>query len=404
VQLRTLLRAFWYLILTNNLTMLFYTMGNNQLYDLIVFSQLRWQSVTQRPHHIMLRLARDYRILFIEEPAAPSDVYAAGHNRVENVAANITVMTPHMHWRDWPSMSREYVSILHDHVSNISECIGWFYSPVYVGIFESVNFRIVIYDCMDELSAFKDASPQLPEFEKVLLKKAHIVFTGGKSLFEAKTRLHHNVSCFPSSVDQAHFSRAKNTDLELPNDLPSGRPIVGYYGVIDERIDLGLIAHVSDAMPHVNFIMIGPFAKIDPGSISHPSNVHYLGKKDYAELPAYLKGFNVAMMPFALNESTKFISPTKTLEFMAAGKPVVSTPIYDVVRDYSDCVSIARNAEDFVAAIRDFLEESPASRSSREARYDLILRKTSWDSTVESMLEKIQTALAQTKAYPGAGQ
>jgi glycosyltransferase involved in cell wall biosynthesis len=379
-------------------------MKNGNLYDLIAFSHLRWHSVTQRPHHIMLRLASNYRICFIEEPAAPSDELPAGHSRVENVAANIDVMTPHMRWRDWPAMCSEYVSILRDHISNLDECIGWFYSPLYVGVLEALSFKLLVYDCMDELSAFKDASPQLPEFEKSLLEKAHIVFTGGKSLFEAKAKSHHNVSCFPSSVDQAHFHQAKNAQLELPNDLPSGRPIVGYYGVIDERIDLDLITYVSNVMPQVNFIMIGPFAKIDPASLSHPANVHYLGKKDYAELPAYLKGFNVAMMPFALNDSTKFISPTKTLEFMAAGKPVVSTPIYDVVRDYSDCVSIARDPEDFVAAIRDCLAESPASRSSREAHYDSILRKTSWDSTVQSMLEKIEAALPQTRAYHGTGQ
>jgi glycosyltransferase involved in cell wall biosynthesis len=385
----------WYRFLINSGKLIKSEMNTSgKKYTMLVFSQLRWHSVTQRPHHIMRRFASQYNILFIEEPQEPSDVYPSGTARVESVANGLDVLTPFFAWEDWPAMCRNYASLLGNFVKDIGSCIAWFYSPTYVHLLDAFSFRLVVYDCMDELAAFKGASENLPRYEARLLNEAQVVFTGGKSLYEAKRQMHQNVHCFPSSVDEKHFQMASSPTLNVPADLLAiQRPIVGYYGVIDERIDFDLLARVAADLPAVSFVMIGPFAKINPADVSHPSNVYFLGKRTYEELPSYLKGFDVAMMPFAMNESTRFISPTKTLEFMAADKPVISTPVPDVVRDYKDVVLIAATPAEFSNGIELLLRENGQQRSERSSHYRNILARTSWDATVTEMGELMTEAL-----------
>ncbi|RZJ24383.1 MAG: glycosyltransferase family 1 protein, partial [Flavobacterium sp.] len=246
---------------------------------------------------------------------------------------------------------------------------------------EDMKFDTVVYDCMDELSLFKGAPQALIDQEKYLLASADIVFTGGKSLYESKKQMHKNVYCFPSSVDEAHFAKAAN-GIAVPADIAGiSSPIVGYFGVIDERIDLELIRETAQKLPRISFVMIGPLAKIDDADLPREHNIQYLGMKSYEELPGYLKAFSIAMMPFALNDATKFISPTKTLEYMAAGKPIISTKIKDVERDYSHCVSLVETPAEFCAAIVNILKQTPEIKSD----YKEILRNTSWDSTAERM-------------------
>jgi glycosyltransferase involved in cell wall biosynthesis len=264
--------------------------------------------------------------------------------------------------------------------------IVWFYSAMFIDILPRLNASLVVYDCMDELSAFKGAPPQLISKEKQLLTIADVTFTGGKSLFESKKKIADNVYCFPSSVDQKHFEKSLKKDTEIPEDIKHlDKPVVGFYGVIDERIDLELLENIAKAMPEVSFVMIGPVVKINENDLPKQKNIHYLGGKKYQELPAYLKGIDIAMMPFALNESTKFISPTKTLEFMAAYKPIISTPIYDVVRDYKNEVAIVKNTEEFVEAIKKYMNETKAQKTKRVALMKAVLKRTSWDNTVDQM-------------------
>jgi glycosyltransferase involved in cell wall biosynthesis len=247
---------------------------------------------------------------------------------------------------------------------------------------------------MDELAAFKGASADLIEKEKELLKKADIVFTGGKSLYESKKQHHANVHCFPSSVDREHFEKTMSSQTHIPDDLQNAvHPTIGFYGVIDERIDLELLDQIAEKLPTYTFIMIGPIVKIDPNSLPKRANIVYPGGKKYEELPNYLKGIDIAMMPFALNKSTQFISPTKTLEYMAAHKPIVSTPIYDVVRDYKDVVKIAGNADEFAKAIEQFVYESQQDMAQREEKEKKILTETSWDKTVTAMSDLMHKEL-----------
>lgn len=348
----------------------------SQSYDMVVFCHLRWDFVYQRPQHIISRMSKKMRILLIEEPVgfAPED---------ENTG-NLIVVNDNLHVLQPRTNSIEEIkNILPQFLPTKNISIGWFYSPSFVALLPAFDFDTVIYDCMDELTLFKGAPAELLEQEKFLISNADIIFTGGKSLYESKKQLHKNVHCFPSSVDQEHFAKALN-GVSIPDDIvniPS--PIVGYFGVIDERIDLDLLNDTAKMNPEVSFVMIGPLAKIGENDLPRQNNIHYLGMKSYAVLPNYLKAFSVAMMPFALNDATKFISPTKTLEYIAAGKPIISTAIKDVVRDYSHCVSIVDSPQSFSDAIDALLQSS--DKFSRDADYREILDNTSWNNTVNKM-------------------
>jgi len=340
-------------------------------YDMVVFCHLRWGFVYQRPQHIISRIAKDKKVLLIEEPWLRDDTR---ESRLEIIDENLHILQPNvMRIEDIGGILAQYCD------KNIET--GWFYSASFIPLLEYFSFNTVIYDCMDELSMFKGAPESLIEQEKYLMSLADVVFTGGKSLYESKAQFHDNVYCFPSSVDRVHFAKALN-GIAVPSDMPSGKPVVGYFGVIDERINMELVNEVALLRPEINFVMIGPLAKIGEHELANQPNIYYAGMKDYLDLPAYLKGFDVAMMPFALNDATRYISPTKTLEYMAAGKPIVSTPIIDVVRDYSGCVSIVETAAQFATAIDAALQADPLVRS---AQYNAILETTSWDATVQKM-------------------
>lgn len=350
--------------------------GKNEehTYDMIVFCHLRWDFVYQRPQHIISRMAKQYKVLFIEEPWMREN---EKESRLIKLSDMLHVLQPNV------NSIAEIKDVLPQFVSNTSNIIGWFYSPSFVPIIDYFDFSTIIYDCMDELSLFKEAPEKIIEQEKYLIAQADLVFTGGKSLYESKAKLHKNVHCFPSSVDQSHFAHALNS-VAIPADIASiPSPLVGYFGVIDERIDLTLLREVASRRTDVSFVMIGPIAKINQDDLPKGNNIHYLGMKDYKDLPAYLKAFDLAMMPFALNDATKFISPTKTLEYMAAYKPIASTAITDVVSDYGHCISIVHNIQDFEKAIDTAMHKMPDAFMHH--KYNMILAKTSWDNTVAAM-------------------
>jgi UDP-galactopyranose mutase len=259
----------------------------------------------------------------------------------------------------------------------------------------------VVYDCMDELSAFRGAPPAMLEMERHLLARADLVFTGGRSLFEAKRGRHHAVHLFPSSIDARHFGRARHGLPEPAALTPLPHPRIGFFGVVDERMDLALVAALAALRPHWSFCMIGPVAKIDPAALPRAANIHWLGARDYRDLPAHLAHFDAGFMPFALNESTRFISPTKTPEFLAAGLPVVSTPVTDVVRDYGPqpgapgLVEIARDAPAMAARLEELLHRP---RDAWLARVDARLAAQSWDRTWAQMDTLLRAAMAPAPA------
>ena len=351
-------------------------------YDMVVFCHLRWEFVYQRPQHLISRMAKNNKVLFVEEPLH----FAQGEENqfnLEQVNENLHVLQPKVREiKDIEDVLRTYLK------TNKIE-IGWFYSAAFSPLLASFKFGTVVYDCMDELSLFKGASPELISQEKFLLSQADVVFTGGKSLYESKNQNHDNVNCFPSSVDRNHFQKANQESTEIPVDIKDiKKPIVGYFGVIDERIDLDLLHKTARLQPEKSFVMIGPLAKIGEEDLPREKNIHYLGMKSYDNLPAYLKAFDIAMMPFALNDATKFISPTKTLEYMAAGRPIISTAIKDVQRDYSHCLEIINSADEFSRAIDQLLKNNNSTMANN---YEEILAKTSWDNTAKKMQQLITT-------------
>lgn len=352
-----------------------------QYYDMIVFCHLRWQFVYKRPQHIISRMANTMKILFIEEPLEYKENENCGNLIVINEMLH--VLQPNV--KDIQSI----VEIIPQYVSNTTISYGWFYSAAFCPLLGSMEFENVIYDCMDELSLFKNASEHLTNQEKYLISQSNIIFTGGKSLYESKKQFHKNVHCIPNSVDNYHFAKALN-GVAIPDDIASLKsPIVGYYGVIDERINLELLHEAAKKLPNISFVMIGPLGQIEENELPKESNIHYLGIKPYSQLPNYLKAFDVAMMPFALNDATKYISPNKTLEYIAAGRAIISTKIPDVVRDYSICINLIDTADEFCEAIVFQLERR--DRLSMEMEYYKILQNTSWDATADKMKSIIKT-------------
>jgi len=357
---------------------------------LICFSHLRWNFVFQRPQHLMSRFAREMNVIYWEEPVeiGPRET-AYLQVREAPDSANVRVIVPHMP-QGMPADAREAAlsRLLDAHLATIrGTLIAWYYTPMMLPFSKHVTPDVTVYDAMDELSKFKFAPTHLLDLEQELIDRADIVFTGGSSLYEAKKDRHHSVHCFPSSVDRAHFCKARSRQFEPGDQEDLPRPRLGFYGVIDERFDTALLDQVARIRPDWSFVMVGPVVKISEDELPKRHNIHYLGAKTYAELPAYLSGWDVALMPFAMNESTQFISPTKTPEYLAGGKPVVSTPIKDVVRHYGQLegVKIASTQEEFVAACEAALELSHNPESGWLAEADLLLSATSWDTTQARM-------------------
>jgi glycosyltransferase involved in cell wall biosynthesis len=359
--------------------------------DIVCLSHLRWDFVYQRPNHLMARAARAHRVYFVEEP----EQRGSGTRVEARVVDGVTVVKPLL-----PEGTDERLAyvLLRDALDGFMASEGieapwlWYYTPMALPWTAHVRASAVVYDCMDELSGFKFAPPQIRDYEQRLIQRADVVFTGGRSLHEAKRGQHQHTYCFPSSVDAAHFRQARGRVSDPADQAPIGRPRIGYYGVIDERIDLPLVAGVAAARPDWNLVMVGPVLKIGDDELPRADNIHWLGLKSYAELPAYLAGWDVAMMPFALNDSTRHISPTKTPEYLSGGRPVISTAINDVVHPYADegLVHIAADVDAWVEGIETILR---ADRADLLRRVDRFLGSQSWDATwaqMERLVEQLR--------------
>jgi UDP-galactopyranose mutase len=353
---------------------------------LLVFSHLRWNFVYQRPQHLLTRLGRHYRVFYIEEPSHRPGEPALETTETES---GVTVCKPFLPGTS-PGFHDDHISHMQQLVRDLLERHGvadyavWFYTPMALPLLDPLRPRAVIYDCMDELSAFLHAPRQLVQRENALLKRADLVFTGGPSLYRSKRARHPSVHCFPSSVDAQHFARAAVGSAAADGHRET-EPTLGFFGVIDERVDLDLLAGIADARPRWRLEVVGPVVKIAADSLPRRPNIHYLGQRPYEQLPDFVANWNVCLMPFALNDSTRFISPTKTLEYMAAGKPVVSTPIADVMECFGDIVRIADGTEAFIAACDAALRETATETRVRQERAAVALEKTSWDATAAAM-------------------
>jgi UDP-galactopyranose mutase len=358
--------------------------------DLVVLSHLRWGSVYQRPHHLMSRASREGRVYWVEEPVVGS-APGIGFEHVRDGLSVVVPVLPEGHADGPETVARLLGEVLA--AEDVDAPVLWYYTPLAQQWTRAIEPLAVVYDCMDELSGFAGAPPLLPILETKLLMLADLVFTGGRSLYEAKRNLARSVHLFPSSVDAEHF-RVARQPIEDPADqrhIP--RPRIGFAGVIDERMDRRLLADLAALRPDWSFVLVGPVMKIEDSVLPRGDNLHYLGQRPYEQLPAYLSGWDAGILPFALNDATRFISPTKVPEYLAAGLPVVSTPIRDVVRPYEQLrlARIGGSAAEFAAAIDEALRED---RGTRLAAADKFLARTSWDRTWREMSALVDEVVA----------
>lgn len=374
--------------------------------SLVCFSHLRWSFVWQRPQHLLSRFSRTMRVFVVEEPAfvAADD---AGRLRVDR-RDGITIVTPLLPEtgrQQWgfnaetnPAVGALLSPFFREHglLGDQAQTVAWYYTPMALGA-EPRRFdpSVVVYDVMDELANFRGAPAELREREAAMFARADVVFTGGPSLYDARKGRHPDLHCFPSGVDVRHFAQAADRHAHTTELSTLRQPVIGFYGVIDERLDIKLLEELADLRPAWTFAMIGPIVKIAPEDLPQRENILYPGKREYDDLPAYLSGFDAAILPFAINEATRFISPTKTLEYLAGGKPVVSTPIKDVVDLYGSVVEVAADAPAFVAAIERLWREPAAERAERTMLTQQLLAHHSWESIARRMRSRIEEIAAR---------
>lgn len=377
---------------------------------IVCISHLRWDFVWQRPQHILSRMAAHTPVYFVEEPVTATDLTAPVLD-VQPQECGVTVLRLRIpadqdRWigHGDPHTALVYQQRVRDLLAEagITDTTLWLYTPMGWHFAASIPHSLLVYDVMDELSAFKGAPATLHHHEIDVLKQADVVFTGGVSLYQAKRMHKPGTYLFPSGVDIDHFAPAANqTAFRRPADLPSAftGPIFGYYGVIDERFDTTLIAEAAARRPAWQFVFIGPVVKIDPAELPHAPNIHYIGMRTYDQLPEYLAHFDVALVPFAINEATRYLSPTKTLEYMAAHKPIISTPIRDVETLFGSVVSIAADAASLIEAGEAALRDDGTWRLSLERA---LLSQHTWDSVVSRMTHIIETQRTANTMYTGA--
>ncbi len=363
--------------------------------DLVCFSHLRWNFVYQRPQHLMGRCARERRVFFIEEPVA-SD--GPAHMEVERDPSGVLVVKPHLPLGLNEEETNAAMKTLVDQffAEEINEYILWYYTPMALNFSRHLRPALTVYDCMDELSLFQGAPTKLKDLEQELISRADLIFTGGQTLYDGKRKGHDNVYLFPSSIDASHFGQARKPQADPVDQANIPHPRLGFFGVVDERMDLALLGELAQARPDWQLVILGPVVKVDPQSLPKFSNIHYLGMKTYDELPKYLANWEIALLPFALNDSTRFISPTKIPEYLAGGKPIVSTPIRDVVNPYGTqkLVSIAANAGEFVDAIETILHNKKEETATWLSKVDQLLAQNSWDYTWKRMMTLIESSIA----------
>lgn len=375
---------------------------------IIVFSHLRWNFVFQRPQHLLSRLASHYKILFVEEPVNKGSVFI----EVTQVAPNVKVLLPHTVELGWgfaddqnAVLSPMLKAWLHEYPEEIDGGYGiWFYTPLAFPLATSFGPEFIVFDVMDDLSMFKYAPSYLKDRERELLRIADIIIAGGPSLLAARLGERPDTLDIPSAVDIEHYSPKRALEAEtlgheedkLEHDIP--HPRLGFFGVIDERLDVDLIAAIADADPHWHVMMVGPTFKIDPAELPQRPNIHWLGQQPYALLPQIVQGWDVCLLPFIVNNSTRFISPTKTLEYMAAEKPIVSTAINDVVSMYGKIVEISNTHEEFIEKIKFLLNEPAEHAEARINAGKLTVSLHLWDDAAEKIHVKIEEVLKKKEA------
>jgi glycosyltransferase involved in cell wall biosynthesis len=358
--------------------------------ELVVLSHLRWTFVWQRPQHIISRLASDRRTWFVEEPLAcnvPAPrLRTEEHGSVTRVWLEVPGEGHHVsgdglgrHVGFDHRCAASYAGAVKKLLGACADRTVWLYTPMALEMAAALQPTKLVYDVMDDLASFKGAPAELRLRHRQALRMADVVFTGGRSLHRGVVAHRpHGTHLFASGVEPEHFATAHAL---RPASRP--KPVAGYVGVIDERVDVELLGDLAGALPDWEIAVVGPVVKIDPESLPQAPNLSYPGPQPYPRLPEVMAGFDVALMPFALNEATRSISPTKTLEYFAAGLPVVSTRVPDVVAAYSAFVHLADDGPAFADACR-------RARRRPRAGMEAVVRRNTWDSIAARMVQVLE--------------
>jgi glycosyltransferase involved in cell wall biosynthesis len=381
------------------------TNGFRNDYPIIVHCHLCWDWVWQRPQQFISRLSKRHKILFVET-IGPDATLAAPYVRfriAENFP-NVTLIRlqfPTWLWDNGARVDSERRRLVQEFLAGpaagqFEQPVQWFYDPMALRAFSGHMGEILtVYDCMDELSKFATVPPEIVDRERELLARANVVFTGGKKLFESKSRFNDNCHFYGCGVEWEHFGRALDQNTKVAPEMKNIRkPVLGYFGVVDERMDYELLEKLADANPNWSVAMVGPTLKVDEKTLPQRPNLHWLGQRPYSDLPSFCKAFDLCLMPFALNEATEFINPTKALEYMATGRPIISTAVPDVVRNFGSIIRIARNVDDFISLCKQALEkrDEPAINAGLT-----LARENSWDSIVSRLEDHVNEALRRSQ-------
>lgn len=376
-------------------------------YPIIVHCHLRWEGVWQRPQQFLARLSRKHRVLFAEGPwLVDEDITPRYELKVVPEYPNVTIMQtwfPRSRFMDGAWVDAERNRLLKEALNGplkgqFNHPVQWFYDPMAVTAFlGKMNESAVVYDCMDQLSQFKFAPPEIIQRELQLLAKADVVFCGGRKLWEAKSKHNRNCHFYGCGVEVDHFAKARLPETAIPNDVDFvHRPILGYFGVVDERMDYELVQKLADANPEWSVVIIGPVCKVDPNSLPCRPNLYWVGRREYPQLPNYTKAFDVCLMPFALNEATEYINPTKALEYMATGRQIVSTAVPDVVSNFSEVVRVAKSHDEFI----QFCKEAVSAPNNALIEKGLRMASlNTWDCIVSKLDEHVREALKRKAAH-----
>jgi UDP-galactopyranose mutase len=363
---------------------------------IICFSHFPWGFAWQRPQHLLTRLSEHHPVFYVEEPQVHT-----GYRKPELTVSHhdgVTILSPTLPHgtQGYGSANNAAVRLLLETFFNRElsgwDVVAWYYTPLAVGTLpQTLRPVATVFDEMEDLSNLRTVSKEIRDQERLLMQMADLVFCAGPSLHDARKYRHPRAFSFPSGVDVDHFRRDSPTQ---PDTASSATSVIGYYGVLDERIDFELVGGIADLRPDWSIVMIGPVARIFEKQLAHRPNIHYPGMRRYSELPEDLANFDAAMLPYALNQVTRSITPAKTLEYLAGGKPVVSTPITDVIELYGDVVEIASTPQEFVDAIETLRNESPPARSRREERVQAVLAEHNWDVIADRMRQLINDVIS----------
>lgn len=363
--------------------------------SVICFSHRRWNFVYDRPQHLMKRFGRMTQVYFVEEAVVGGTQPALEVTQVED---NVIRLVPRLRegLREDEAVAQQKELLARFFIDNdITQYIFWYYTPMALAISDHFNPVLVVYDCMVDLSSYRFARREVGDRERDLLRRADLVFTVGHSLYEARKNRHPEVHVFPGSVDAEHFERGRLYVEDAIDQERIPRPRIGFFGVVDERMDFVLLEEVARRKPQWHFVMIGPVMRSSRNAVPKLPNIHWLGRKTYDELPEYASGWDLTMLPYAHNKVTRYVNPTKTAEYLASGKPVIATPVIDVLRQYgrTGLVQIAGTPEEFIRVATAELENP--DRSDWMDQVDEWLSGQSWDKTFQRMMYHVTRKLKE---------